>query len=110
MGDPGGADSDVSGLSSSRNEAEIVPNSNSSSQNAGFFTKDDQQAYQHSLSSLPADQQNVIQLRVEESLPFEEIGLRMKCSADAAQKLYLRAIMRLQKLVDTSHDPEQGKH
>jgi RNA polymerase sigma-70 factor (ECF subfamily) len=55
------------------------------------------QAVQRALERLPADQRQVIVLRYQEELPFEEIGRRLSRSANAAEKLWLRAIERLRQ-------------
>jgi RNA polymerase sigma-70 factor (ECF subfamily) len=48
------------------------------------------------LARLTEEYQQVIQLRNWELLSFEEIGARMDRTADAARKLWSRAILRLQ--------------
>jgi RNA polymerase sigma-70 factor (ECF subfamily) len=48
------------------------------------------------MSRLPLDYQQVIQMRNWELLPFAEIGARMQRSEEAARKLWVRAIERLQ--------------
>lgn len=48
------------------------------------------------MNSLPEHHRLVVQLRNWEFLSFEEIGLRMGKSGDAARKLWSRAIERLQ--------------
>lgn len=53
------------------------------------------------IAQLTDDEQKVIQLRSFERLPFTEVGLRLARSPDAARKLWVRAVARLQKeLVD----------
>lgn len=54
------------------------------------------QAVQQTLQGLPEDYRTVITLRYQEDLSFEEIGQRMQRSAEAARKLWWRAIERLQ--------------
>lgn len=48
------------------------------------------------LAHLPEEYQQVIRLRNWELLSFDDIGARMSRSADAARKLWSRAILRLQ--------------
>lgn len=48
------------------------------------------------LKRLPEDYQQVIALRYNENCSFEEIAIRMQRSANAVQKLFARAIDRLQ--------------
>jgi RNA polymerase sigma-70 factor (ECF subfamily) len=46
---------------------------------------------------LPADYRQVLKLRHEEQLTFEEIGQRMHRTANAARMLWLRAVERVQE-------------
>jgi RNA polymerase sigma-70 factor (ECF subfamily) len=59
------------------------------------------QAVQQALERLPADYRQVILLRYQEELSFEEIGRLMERSANAAEKLWARAIQRLQHELET---------
>lgn len=59
------------------------------------------------ISSLPAEQQEVIRLRVRESLTFEEVGERMNRTAEAARKLYARAALKLQQRLGATDDQRQ---
>jgi len=45
------------------------------------------------MASLPGPQRDVIRLVQEERLTFEEAGARLGRSADAARKLYGRAVL-----------------
>jgi RNA polymerase sigma-70 factor (ECF subfamily) len=56
-------------------------------------------ALQQALQQLGDEYRQVIQLRNYERLSFEEIGLRMERSADAARKLWGRALKKLQQLM-----------
>jgi RNA polymerase sigma-70 factor (ECF subfamily) len=53
------------------------------------------------LAQLPEPQQQIIRLRNYEELSFEEAGRRMGRSADAARKLWGRAIEQLQDLLES---------
>jgi RNA polymerase sigma-70 factor (ECF subfamily) len=55
------------------------------------------------LQRLPEDYRQVIQLRNWELLPFEDIGQRLNRSAEAARKLWARAIEHLQRELE-SHE------
>jgi RNA polymerase sigma-70 factor (ECF subfamily) len=55
------------------------------------------EALARTLGRLPADYRLVLRLRHEEGRPFEEIGKMMGRSADAARKLWARAVERLQQ-------------
>lgn len=72
--------------------------------------KEDEQRYQQAMSSLTEEQQTVIQLRVQEGLTFEAVSLRMNRSAESARKLFTRAVVRLQNLLDTNHDQRHDIH
>src|SRR5262249_15624835 len=58
----------------------------------------------HALSGLPEDQRQVVHLRHQEQLSWEEIGRRMNRSADASRKLWARAVKRLGEFMGESHD------
>lgn len=53
------------------------------------------------MQQLSDPEREVLQLRNWERLPFAEIGNRMNRSADAARKLWSRAIVRLQRLMES---------
>jgi RNA polymerase sigma-70 factor (ECF subfamily) len=53
------------------------------------------------LAHLPADYQEVIVLRHLEERPFTEVAARMGRTEDAVQKLWVRALARLRKVLDT---------
>ncbi len=54
-------------------------------------------AIQQGLARLPDNYRQVLQLRYQEELSFEEIGQRMSLSGNAARKLWLRAVRCLQQ-------------
>jgi RNA polymerase sigma-70 factor (ECF subfamily) len=54
-------------------------------------------AVEQALERLPDDYRQVISLRLQDDLPFEEIGRQMNRSTNAAEKLWLRAIERLRQ-------------
>lgn len=53
------------------------------------------------MEKLPENYVNVIRLRDWEELSFPEIGQRMNLSEDAARKLWKRAILRLEELLES---------
>ena len=57
---------------------------------------EEKEIVERALERLPQDQQTVIVLRSREHLSFVEIGNQMDRSADAARKLWFRAVERLQ--------------
>jgi RNA polymerase sigma-70 factor (ECF subfamily) len=54
-------------------------------------------ALERALERLPDDYRLVLRLHYQEELPFAEIGRRMSRTANAARKLWARAVMRLQQ-------------
>lgn len=60
------------------------------------------------LNRLCAEDQQVIELRHRECLPFSEIGRQMSRSPDAARMLWYRAFDRLSRELD--RDPTDGQH
>lgn len=61
-----------------------------------FVEQETLQAITAALRRLPEDYQQVIAFRYEENCSFEEIAVRMQRTANAVQKLFARAIDRLQ--------------
>jgi RNA polymerase sigma-70 factor (ECF subfamily) len=58
------------------------------------------QVLQAALRRLPDDYRQVISLRYQEQLPFEEIGRLLQRSPEAARKLWARAVERLHEELD----------
>ena len=54
------------------------------------------------LDSLSEKDAEVIRLRNWQAMTFEQIGEQMEMTADAARKLWYRAVIRLQKLIEQS--------
>lgn len=61
-------------------------------------------ALEVALARLPDEQQQVIVLRNQQHLSFEEIGAKMDKTADAARKLWARAVERLQQELGANDD------
>jgi RNA polymerase sigma-70 factor (ECF subfamily) len=59
-------------------------------------------ALQRALSRLPEDEQSVIRMHHFDSLTFQEIGLRMGRSSEAARKLWSRAMARLLRILEVT--------
>jgi RNA polymerase sigma-70 factor (ECF subfamily) len=66
--------------------------------------KEQLEALQRGLERLPADYRAVLLLRHKENRSFEEIGVHLQRSADAARKLWVRAIAFLQQELSHFHD------
>jgi RNA polymerase sigma-70 factor, ECF subfamily len=56
------------------------------------------------IERLPAHEREVILLRHREGLPFDEIGRRLDRSGEAARKVWARAILRIQRMLEL-HEP-----
>jgi RNA polymerase sigma-70 factor (ECF subfamily) len=63
------------------------------------------EALERALAQLSEAQREVIRLRNYERLSFEDVGRRMGRSAEAARKLWGRAIEQLQRLLEPSDEP-----
>jgi RNA polymerase sigma-70 factor (ECF subfamily) len=63
-------------------------------------------ALQLAIQRLPGHYQDVIQWRNYDRASFEEIGQRLERSAEAARKLWVRAVELLQQELDTSHEAD----
>jgi RNA polymerase sigma-70 factor (ECF subfamily) len=83
------------GDSSGAGEARFVANTSSPSTEAMAHEK--AEAVAQALERLPEDYRRVITLRNQERREFDEIGRLMERSADAARRLWSRAIERLQQ-------------
>jgi RNA polymerase sigma-70 factor, ECF subfamily len=69
---------------------------------SGAVMKDEQvQVLKRALALLPEEYQKVITLRNHESKSFEEVGLVLDRSPDAARKLWSRAMLRLREVWET---------
>ena len=63
-----------------------------------------QAALNQAMERLPADYVQILRLRYLEDLPFEEIAERMSKTANAARKLWARAVEKLQEELNPKHD------
>lgn len=61
------------------------------------IARENAQNVRAALQRLPEEYRQVILLRVEENKPFDEVGRLLNRSENAAQKLFTRAIERLQQ-------------
>jgi RNA polymerase sigma-70 factor (ECF subfamily) len=59
------------------------------------------EAVHRALRRLPEEYRQVIVLRLQDDLPFEEIGQALGRTANAARKLWARAVERLQQELET---------
>jgi RNA polymerase sigma-70 factor, ECF subfamily len=57
------------------------------------------------LSRLPEHYRRVLHLRYQEKRTFAQIGAALSCSAEAARKLWARAVARLQTMLESPHEP-----
>jgi RNA polymerase sigma-70 factor (ECF subfamily) len=86
--------------SSGAGEGGFVANTSSPSMEAMAHEK--AEAVAQALERLPEDCRRVITLRNQERREFDEIGRLMERSADAARRLWSRAIERLQHELETT--------
>jgi RNA polymerase sigma-70 factor (ECF subfamily) len=63
------------------------------------MAREQDRAIQAALGRLPENYRQIIQLRYQEERSFEEIGEQLGLTANAARKLWLRAVKRLQEEV-----------
>ena len=68
-----------------------------SSPSAQLTNEEQKKALERAVERLPEEYRQVIDLRYREELSFTEIGRRMGRTANAAQKLWVRAVERLQR-------------
>jgi RNA polymerase sigma-70 factor (ECF subfamily) len=64
--------------------------------------REETEAVRRALERLPEDYRRVILLRHQEDLSFEEIGRLMDRSANAAEKLWARAVRRMRQELESS--------
>ena len=57
----------------------------------------------NALNKLPEDYREVIRLRNWQELPFADIGKQIGRSSEAARKLWSRAILQLQRILEQNH-------
>jgi RNA polymerase sigma-70 factor (ECF subfamily) len=67
---------------------------------AQLVVDEERELIERAMERLGEDHRRVIELRSRERLSFIEIGERMERSADAARKLWLRAVERLERECD----------
>jgi RNA polymerase sigma-70 factor (ECF subfamily) len=65
------------------------------------MAREEAEAVQRALERLPDEYRQVILLRHQEELPFEDIGRLMGRSANAAEKLWARAVRRMRQELET---------
>lgn len=85
--------------------AECLPQVSSPTPSAICVAQEERKRLEAALSCLPADYVKVILLKQFGDLPWEEVGQQLDRSADAARKLWARAIVALQdQLKSQSHE------
>jgi RNA polymerase sigma-70 factor (ECF subfamily) len=78
--------------------------SEADSPRAQLLAQEKADALDRALEQLPEDYRDAILWRTRDGLPFEEIGRRLSRSERAARKLWVRAIERLQDLLEVGDD------
>jgi RNA polymerase sigma factor (sigma-70 family) len=64
-----------------------------------------ERALREAMMNLPENYRRAIQWHHEERLTFEEIAGRLGGSAEAARKVWGRALVRLREALGPGHDP-----
>jgi RNA polymerase sigma-70 factor, ECF subfamily len=90
------------GLGSSENLA-----TDSTSPSGVAIRREQESALRHALDRLPGRYREAVLWRHREGLAFDEIGLRLECSAEAARKVWVRAIEQLRREMDDG--PEDAR-
>ena len=67
------------------------------------IAREQREEVRRALGRLPEHYRQVLLLRYEEELPFEEIGRRLGRSANAARKLWARALEQMQTEMESPH-------
>lgn len=80
----------------------MAPSQSSPSRRA--IAKEDAERLSAELKQLPERQEQVIRLRNELHLSFDEVAQVMDCTADAAQKLWARAVKQLSSRLKSRGD------
>ncbi len=75
------------------------------SPDARVIAQDETNELERALEQLPEHYRQVILLRHREHQAFEAIGQRLGRSAEAARKLWARAVQQLQQILEPPHDP-----
>jgi RNA polymerase sigma-70 factor (ECF subfamily) len=61
------------------------------------MAREDAEQLAQAIQQLPEHYRQVLRLRYEQDLTFEQIGTQLDCTAEAARKLWARAVDRLQQ-------------
>jgi RNA polymerase sigma-70 factor, ECF subfamily len=77
-------------------ELGLLQSTDSASPSARVIRREKAAIVHEALERLPEDYRRVLLLRYEEGRSFDEIGMRMQRSANAARKLWLRALKRVE--------------
>jgi RNA polymerase sigma-70 factor, ECF subfamily len=75
----------------------LLFSSDSASPSETVISREKADIVREAIERLPDDYRRVLLLRYEEARSFEEIGALMKRSANAARKLWLRALERMEQ-------------
>jgi RNA polymerase sigma-70 factor (ECF subfamily) len=88
-------------------EGPIVPCRASATPRTGAVRKEQAEALLAALERLPETYRSVVVWHQYDQLSFEEIGQRLKRSAEASRKLWSRALLRLTVELGPAHDPRR---
>jgi RNA polymerase sigma-70 factor (ECF subfamily) len=90
-------------------EQRIQLAANQSSPSAEVIVGEERARLEQALQELSPRHEQVIRLRNELGLTFEEVGIALNCSADAARKLWTRAIDRLSRSLNLDSHEKHNK-
>jgi RNA polymerase sigma-70 factor (ECF subfamily) len=79
-----------------------TPATDAPSPSGEAIEREQAEAFRKALQQLPEDYQRVILLRYHEGRSFEDIGRVLELSPNAARKLWVRAVKRLQQVMGGS--------
>jgi RNA polymerase sigma-70 factor (ECF subfamily) len=82
--------------------------SEADSPSAEAIAHEEEAALHRALAALPAADRLVVKWRSFERLPFEEIGRRLGCSAEAARKRWARAVEQMGQSLEPPDESRQS--
>lgn len=68
-----------------------------------MMAQEEQLLMNHALQQLSADERHILARHHRDRCTFAELGIELKCSEEAARKRWARALLRWQRLVQSSH-------
>ncbi len=94
-------------LAGDSSDGRLAPAAGTLSPSGHVIAREDVQALQQALADLPPHYAQVIDLRNWQRCSFAEIGNAMDCSAEAARKLWSRAVEQLRQQIGDARPPAE---